>query len=211
MMKNIAIIEDDHEIGNLLTHYLNNCPDFSEVKWYGSVESFLNRQHLIFPDIVLMDIELPGMSGIEGIRLLKAEHPDTDFIVLTVYYDSDKIFQSLCAGATGYLVKNTPLEKIRESILVALDGGSPLTPQIARRVVEYFVNPSQSKNELASPLSSREREIVIGLVDGLSYKLIADRMFISIDTVRYHIRNIYKKLQVNSKAEVISKSLKGEI
>lgn len=210
-MKKIAIVEDDREIGNLLQQYLSNEKEFSEVKWYGSVESFLNRQYRNFPDIVLMDIELPGMSGIDGIRLLKEDHPATDFIVLTVYNDTDKIFQSLCAGASGYLVKNTPLDKIRESLLITLEGGSPLTPQIARRVVEYFKDPSQGKNDQKSPLSSREKEIVIGLVDGLSYKLIADRMSISIDTVRYHIKNIYKKLRVNSKAEVISKSVKGEI
>jgi DNA-binding NarL/FixJ family response regulator len=210
-MKNIAIIEDDREIGILLEQYLKKSSEFSEVTWYGSVESLLNRQHRNFPGIVLMDIELPGMSGIEGIRLLKEDHPGTDFIVLTVYNDTDKIFQSLCAGASGYLVKNTPLEKIRESIQIVLEGGSPLTPQIARRVVEYFKDPSPGKNARKSPLSLREKEIVIGLVDGLSYKLIADRMSISIDTVRYHIKNIYKKLQVNSKAEVISKSVKGEI
>ncbi len=211
MRLSIAIIEDDQEIGNLLERYLKKEKEFSEVKWYGSVESFLNRNVKQFPDVVLMDIELPGMSGIEGIRLLKEDHPDTDFIVLTIYNDTDKIFKSLCAGASGYLVKNTPLEKIKESILIALHGGSPLTPQIARRVVEYFKDPSLARNEQKSPLSSREKEIVIGLVDGLSYKLIADRMFISIDTVRYHIKNIYKKLRVNSKAEVISKSIKGEI
>lgn len=211
MRRSITIIEDDPEIGNLLEKYLGNEKEFSEVKWYVSVESFINRSVAKFPDIVLMDIELPGMSGIDGIRLLKENHPDTDFIILTIYNDTDKIFQSLCAGASGYLVKNTPLEKIKESILIALDGGSPLTPQIARKVVEHFKDPSQSRNYQKSPLSSREKEIVVGLVDGLSYKLIADRMFISIDTVRYHIKNIYKKLQVNSKAEVISKSIKGEI
>jgi len=211
MKKNIAIIEDDREIGNLLEGYLRQNASFSEVKWYVSVESFLSRQHYSFPDLFLVDIELPGMSGIEGIRLLKQDHPGTDFIVLTVYNDADKIFQSLCAGASGYLVKNTPLEKIHESILITLEGGSALTPQIARRVVEYFKDPTLVKNKRKTPLSKREREIVIGLVDGLSYKLVADRMSISIDTVRYHIKNIYKKLQVNSKAEVISKSVKGEI
>ena len=151
---------------------------------------------------------MPGMSGIDGMKLIKREFPDIDIIMLTVYNDADKIFQSLCAGATGYLLKNTPLDEIREGIELLKKGGSPMSPQIARKVVEYF---STDKKALPSLLSEKENEIVIALVDGLSYKLIADRLNISIETVRFHIKNIYRKLHVHSKAEVISKSLKGEI
>ena len=162
------------------------------------------------PDVVLMDIGLPGMSGIDGIRIIKDQHPDIDIIMLTVYHDSHKIFNSLCAGASGYLLKNTPLEEIKNSIETLHDGGAPMSPQIARKVIQYF-QPGKKLLQKKSPLTPKEKEIVVGLVDGLSYKMIADRMDISIETVRYHIKNIYQKLHVHSKAEVISKSLRGEI
>ncbi|HKI46179.1 MAG TPA: response regulator transcription factor, partial [Balneolales bacterium] len=155
-------------------------------------------------------IELPGMSGIDGMKLIKNQHPEIEIIILTVYHDSHKIFDSLCAGASGYLLKHTSLPEIKEAIETLVDGGSPMSPQIARKVIDYFKKP-EIKKEPESELTPREQEIVVGLVDGLSYKMIADRMGIAIDTVRAHIRNIYKKLHVNSKAEVIAKSLRGEI
>jgi DNA-binding NarL/FixJ family response regulator len=129
--------------------------------------------------------------------------------MLTIYHDSHKIFDSLVAGASGYLLKHTSLPEIKESIDLLLTGGAPMSPQIARKVIQHFNKPQPDKPD--SGLTSREQDIVNGLVDGLSYKLIADRFDISIDTVRAHIRNIYKKLHVNSKAEVIAKSLRGEI
>jgi len=143
-------------------------------------------------------------------KLIKNQHPEIEIIILTVYHDSHKIFDSLCAGASGYLLKHTSLPEIKEAIETLVDGGSPMSPQIARKVIDYFKKP-EIKKEPESELTPREQEIVVGLVDGLSYKMIADRMGIAIDTVRAHIRNIYKKLHVNSKAEVIAKSLRGEI
>jgi DNA-binding NarL/FixJ family response regulator len=208
-MTHIAIVEDDTQIRNLLQQYLNGQPDFSCVLSFDSVEKF--RKELkaeTQPDVLLMDIGLPGMSGIDGMKLIKRDFPKIDIIMLTVYNDPEKIFNSLCAGATGYLLKNTPLEEIKEGIELLSRGGSPMSPQIARKVVEFF---SVEKKSVSSPLSDKENEIVIALVDGLSYKLIADRLNISIETVRFHIKNIYRKLHVHSKAEVISKSLKGEI
>lgn len=205
----VGIIEDDNQIRGLLQQYLDRQPGFSCTLVYNSVESF--RKALSpsnQPDVLLMDIGLPGMSGIEGMKLIKQDYPDVDIIMLTVYNDADKIFQSLCAGATGYLLKNTPLEEIKEGIELLTRGGSPMSPQIARKVIDFF---STERKKVTSPLSEKEKEIVVGLVDGLSYKLIADRMSISLETVRFHIKNIYRKLHVHSKAEVISKSLKGEI
>jgi DNA-binding NarL/FixJ family response regulator len=158
-------------------------------------------------EVVLTDIGLPGMSGIEGIRLIKERIKAVDIIMLTVFKDENRIFKSLCAGATGYLVKDTPFPAIKDAILIIRRGGSFMSPAIARKIVEYF-NPSQKNNE---GLTSREKQIVQGLVDGLSYKLIADRLSISIDTVRSHIKKIYTKLQVNSRTELISKSYKGFI
>jgi DNA-binding NarL/FixJ family response regulator len=129
--------------------------------------------------------------------------------VFSVYNDSRKIFNSLQAGATGYLLKNTPLDEIKAGIQLLANGGSPMSPQIARKVIEFF-GPNK-KDEKVSPLSDKENEIVVAIVDGLSYKLIADRLNISIETVRFHIKSIYRKLHVHGKAEVIAKSLRGEI
>ena len=161
------------------------------------------------PNVLLMDIQLPGMSGIEGMKIIQQKYPDIEIIMLTVYHDSHKIFDSLKAGASGYLLKHTSLPEIKDAIELLMQGGAPMSPQIARKVITHFNDRGQKQQE--SNLTNREQDIVNGLVDGLSYKLIADRLDISIDTVRAHIRNIYKKLHVNSKAEVIAKSLRGEL
>lgn len=207
----VGIIEDDEQIRNGIQTYLNRQDKFACDWSYGSVEEFLkNLSHTTIPNVLIMDLGLPGMSGIEGMKIIKEKHPTVDIIVFSVYNDPKRIFDSLCAGATGYLLKNTPLEEIKEGIELLAKGGSPMSPQIARKVIEYF-GQNTKKKEVESPLSAKEKEIVVGLVDGLSYKLIADRMSISIETVRFHIKNIYRKLQVHGKAEVISKSLRGEI
>jgi len=204
----IAIIEDDVVVRRGLERYFNSQPEFEKVNTFDSVEAFFepgNEQLTI--DIVLTDIGLPGKSGIEGIRLIKERNPKTDIIMITVFNDSDKIFKSLCAGATGYILKGTSFNEIKESVLTILGGGSYMSPAIARKIVEYF-KPVQKVNE--NKLTAREDQIIKGLVDGLSYKLIADRLLISVDTVRFHIKNVYAKLEVNSKTEVIAKYLKGK-
>jgi DNA-binding NarL/FixJ family response regulator len=206
----IGIVEDDEQIREGIITYLHRHDQFVCDWSYGSVEDLLsNLSERSIPNVLIMDIGLPGMSGIEGMKIIKGKYPSIDIIVFSVYNDSKKIFDSLCAGATGYLLKNTPLEEIKDGIELLAKGGSPMSPQIARKVIEYFND--QRKVEVQSPLSLKEKEIVVGLVDGLSYKLIADRMDISIETVRFHIKNIYRKLHVHGKAEVISKSLRGEI
>lgn len=210
-MIEIGIVEDNVKIRNLIQKFLDMQESMSCKAAFDSVEEMLvylkeNKP----PDVILMDIQLPGMSGIEGISIIKKEYPDIEIIMLTIYHDSHKIFDSLCAGASGYLLKHTSLPEIKESIEALVQGGAPMSPQIARKVIQHFKQPEpQYKPE--SDLTSREQDIVNGLVDGLSYKLIADRYDISIDTVRAHIRNTYRKLHVNSKAEVIAKSLRGEI
>ncbi|MCD9016184.1 response regulator transcription factor [Parachryseolinea silvisoli] len=210
-MISVSIVEDDEQIRKGVQTFLNRQPGFSSEYTYGSIEELLKGiQQGSIPNVIIMDLGLPGMSGIEGIKLVKEKNPDIDIIVFSVYNDPKRIFDSLCAGATGYLLKNTPLEEIKEGIELLAHGGSPMSPQIARKVIEHFGQP-EKKKEVASPLSAKEKEIVVGLVDGLSYKLIADRMDISIETVRFHIKNIYRKLHVHGKAEVISKSLRGEI
>jgi len=207
----VGIVEDNKKIRDLIQRYLDMQDELSCPVAVDSVEEMIDylKEHPR-PDVILMDIQLPGMSGIKGIGLIKEEYPKIDIIMLTVYHDSHKIFNALRAGASGYLLKHTSLPEIKESILKLLDGGAPMSPQIARKVINHFQENAPKKNS-DSDLTPREHDIVNGLVDGLSYKMIADRYDISIDTVRAHIRNIYKKLHVNSKAEVIAKSLKGEI
>lgn len=211
--RQIAIVEDNVKIRNLIQQFLNMQEDMECRNAYSSVENLLTvMREGDMPAIVLMDIDLEGMSGIDGMKLIKSKYPEVEIIMLTVYHDSHKIFLSLRSGASGYLLKHTSLPEIKDAIDVVLQGGAPMSPQIARKVITHFSEPESSDVEKPdSGLTMREQEIVVGLVDGLSYKMIADRMDISIDTVRAHIRNIYKKLHVNSKAEVIAKSLRGEI
>ncbi len=207
----IGIVEDNVKIRDLIQRYLDMQDGLECPVAVDSVEEmlvFLDKH--MQPDVILMDIQLPGMSGIKGMEVIKDKYPDVDIIMLTIYHDSHKIFDSLKAGASGYLLKHTSLPEIREAIEMLLKGGAPMSPQIARKVITHF-NDQKPKKNPDSMLTSREQDIVNGLVDGLSYKMIADRFDISIDTVRAHIRNIYKKLHVNSKAEVIAKSLRGEI
>lgn len=207
----VGIVEDNKKIRDLIQRYLDMQDELSCPVAVDTVEEMLDylEEHQK-PNVILMDIQLPGMSGIEGIGIIKEKYSEIDIIMLTVYHDSHKIFDSLCAGASGYLLKHTSLPEIKESILNLLNGGAPMSPQIARKVINHF-QEQEPKKTVESGLTPREHDIVNGLVDGLSYKMIADRYDISIDTVRAHIRNIYKKLHVNSKAEVIAKSLKGEI
>jgi len=210
-MIQVGIVEDNTKIRNLIQRYLDMQDGISCKVAVDSVEDML--EHLKkhdHPDIILMDIQLPGMSGIDGIGIIKKDYPEIDIIMLTVYHDSHKIFDSLVAGASGYLLKHTSLPEIKEAVEDLAKGGAPMSPQIARKVIQYFNKPAVKKKP-ESDLTAREQDIVNGLVDGLSYKMIADRFDISIDTVRAHIRNIYKKLHVNSKAEVIAKSLRGQI
>jgi len=208
-MIRVGIVEDDKEIRGAVKEYLDDQQDFTCSLACESVESFMNHLSAdTLPDIILMDIGLPGMSGINGIKLIKEQHPDINLIVFTVYHDSDKIFQSLCAGASGYLLKNAPFSEIKQAIKIVHEGGASMSPQIARNVIEFFQEPKRKPD---SVLTDKEREIVMGLVDGMSYQMIADQSFISIETVRSHIKSIYKKLQVHSKAELIKKSFEGSI
>jgi DNA-binding NarL/FixJ family response regulator len=213
-MITIGIIEDDRDIRTGIQKYLSRQTDFICDIAADSVEDFLAMSREAgLPDVILSDIGLPGMSGIDGIRLIREQDPDVDIIMLTVYNDWQKIFNSLRAGASGYLIKNTPLTEIKQAIETVHNGGSVMSPEIARKVMEHFADPQAAALDKGgeTSLTQKEKQIVIGLVDGLSYKLLADRMDVSIDTIRFHIKNVYKKLHVNSKAEVISKSLRGEI
>ena len=209
-MITVAIVEDDPAIREAIKEFLDTQDNIICAMAFESVESILAAlDEENAPDIILMDIGLPGMSGISGIKIIKEKFPDINIIMLTVYHDTHKIFQSLCAGASGYLLKNAPFQEIGKAVEIVHAGGSTMSPQIARKVIEHFQTGKQAKPD--SNLTGKEKEVVSCLVDGLSYKMIAEQENISVETVRSHIKNIYKKLQVHSKAEVIKKSLTGEI
>lgn len=209
-MISIAIIEDDQVVRESVTEFLSQQPDMLCEYSCESCEDFFKEiDNESIPDVLLMDIELPGMNGINGIKRLSKEHPSISTTVLSVFNDPSRIFNAIKSGAKGYLLKNTKFEDIANSIRVLHAGGSPMSPEIARKVIDYFTG--NISNGYESALTQKENEVVNYLVKGLSYKLIAEKMKITINAVRFHIRNIYRKLEVNSKAEVISLSLKNKV
>jgi len=206
-MISIGIVEDQTDVRESLDYYFSLQNEILTEISASSIEEFLaEEKRELEPDVLLLDIDLPGLSGIRGIPLIKKRYPQIQIIMLTVYKDAHKIFESLKAGACGYLVKTTPLDKIKEAIIEVNNGGSPMSPVIARKVIEYF---DQTKNKIEeSILTPKEQLVVTYLVDGKSYKKIAESLGNSIDTVRTHIRNIYRKLEVSSKSELVAKHLK---
>ena len=209
-MIDIAIVEDDHVTRESLIAYIEHIADFRLMYAATSAEEGLHvmRRNTAKPDVLLLDIGLPGISGLESIAAFKQAAPDIDIIMFTTFEEEEKIFQALCAGACSYISKKTPLKTIMESIRIVHRGGSYMSPSIARKIAHYF-QPKQQEKKAA--LTNRQMEIVICLVDGLSYKKIANKLNISLDTVRSHIKNIYKVLEVNSSLEVVKKYSLGEI
>ena len=201
----IAIIEDDEKIRHYLSEQIQLQVDVKNLKVYADAESALEEMTEEPVDIALFDVNLPGMSGIYCIRQLKILHPQMQMMVLTVYDNPDTIFDALKAGATSYLLKSTPAHKILEAIAEVQQGGSPISSQIARKVIEAFA-VKEKTNEYFQELSKREQEILEQLSRGFRYKEIADKLFISLDTVRTHIRNIYEKLQVNNRTAALKKT-----
>ena len=204
-LETIAIIEDNDAIRNDLHHQLMEQQVASEINSYPDGETALKQLSKQPAQVVLCDLGLPGMNGIQCIATIKQQHPQTEVLVLTVYDDTENIFNAIKAGASGYLLKSTPSEKIMESISEVLSGGSPISASIARKVLQTF-SIQQKGNSLFQDLGRREQEILEWLNKGYRYKEIADKLFISIETVRTHIRNIYNKLQVNSRVEALRKT-----
>lgn len=177
------------------------------LKTFGNTEDFLSWQQKHKQDdfILLLDIQLPGKSGVESLPFIKKNAPDLDVIILTTFEETDMIFKALSAGACSYVSKRTSLTKIQEAVEVVAGGGSYMSPAIARKIADFYA-PKPSKS-----LTKRQQEIVSGIVNGKSYKMIAEDLFISLDTVRSHIKNIYSTLEINSKAELIRKSYNNEL
>jgi DNA-binding NarL/FixJ family response regulator len=201
----VAIVEDDEGVRDALIRILARSTDLRCLGWYGSGEDALRGLPTLNPDVVLMDIHLPGMSGVECVRSLKLRERSPQVVMLTVYEDSEPIFESLAAGAAGYLLKRTPPAELLEAVRDVHYGGAPMSSQIARRVVESFRNAPAAPEKHA--LSPREQEILQRLAQGLLIKEIAVELGIGFDTVRTHIRRIYEKLQVHSRAQAVAKYL----
>jgi DNA-binding NarL/FixJ family response regulator len=204
----VAIVDDDEGIRSSLASLIRRSPTCKLAGDYANAEIAVREIPRDPPDVVLMDINLPGMNGVECVRQLKAAVPKVQFLMLTVYEDSDSLFNSLKAGASGYLLKRTASARLLEAIRDVNAGGSPMTPQLARRVVQFFARPPGDE-PVSARLTPGEKEFLDQLAKGYAYKEIADRMKISIDTVRSYVRTVYEKLHVHSRTEAVVKYLRG--
>ena len=206
VLTRVAIVEDDAWIRNNLARELAKAPGFSCLGAFGTAEAAVEAIPALSPDVVLMDINLPGMDGVQCVRRLKDLCPEVQFLMLTVYEESENIFNSLLAGARGYLLKRTPMDKLLEAIRQVQEGGAPMSDHIARKVVQYF-NQKGTRASTLEALSPRETQVLEKLAGGASYKEVADQLTLSIDTVRMNVRHIYNKLHVHSRGEAVAKYL----
>ena len=198
----VSIVEDDPQARKIFASWISRAPGFRLAGDWGDAEKALEALPAKKPDVVLMDINLPGMSGVEAVKRLKPLLPDTQFVMLTVYEDADHIYNALAAGATGYLLKQTPRAELLSAVEDVHHGGSPMTSNIARKVVQSF---KQAKAPSGQELSPREQEVLELLARGYLYKEIAERLNISVPTVNTYVRRMYEKLQVRSRAQAVAK------
>lgn len=205
MLKSIAIIEDDDKIRTYLVKQMRLNMETGDIFEFSNGEQAVKELSIQPVEIALFDIQLPGIDGIECIRKLKLIHPRMQFMVLTIYDNADNIFKALRAGANSYILKSTPPDRVIEAIHELYNGGSPISSEIARKVIEAF-QVKENGNEYFQHLSKREQEMLEQLSHGFRYKEIADNLFVSTETVRTHIRNIYEKLQVNSRIQALKKT-----
>ena len=203
----IAIVEDVREIREGLARLINTTPGHRCTGVYASMEEALEKIPNNLPDLVLSDIGLPGIDGISGITILKERYPELLILMLTVYDDNERIFDALCAGACGYLLKKTPWEKVVEALKEAVEGGSPMSPDVARRVINLFREIKPPK-EASYELTPHEVRLLRMLVEGHSYKTAAAELHVSVNTIKFHLRHIYDKLQVHTKSEAVAKALR---
>lgn len=206
-MISVSIVDDDQALRESIATFVNGSPGFRCLSTYRDAKSALEGLPADRPDVVLMDINMAGMDGIACVQQLKALMPETQTVMLTVYEDADKIFRALAAGASGYLLKRLTPAKLLEAIQEVHQGGSPMSSSIARKVVASFQKPAAA-GEKSAHLTPREEEVLDCLAQGLTYKQIAERLGISIDTIRTHLRRIYEKLHVQSRTEAVAKYLR---
>src|SRR5258705_6542704 len=202
----VAIVEDQRDIRECLTFLIDGTDGYACTGSYRTMEEALDGIGRQLPTVVLSDIGLPGMNGIEGIRILKERHPDLLILMLTVYDDDERIFDAMCAGASGYLLKKTPPAKLLESLKEAVGGGAPMSPEVARRVITLFreIRPPDRADYQLTPHETRLLKL---FVEGHIYKTAAVELGVSVNTVNFHVRSIYEKLQVHTRSEAVAKAL----
>ena len=206
----VAIFEDNAQLREGLFKLVEASDGFTCVGAFANGADIVRQTSSTRPDVILMDIEMPVVNGIDAVKKVRERFPDIKILMETIFEDDDKIFRSICNGANGYILKNTPPEDILRSIREIYEGGAPMSPIVAAKVLKMFKHNAPSEaNE--NNLSSREKEILKCLVEGMSYKLIASTCFISIDTVNGHIKNIYRKLEVHSKGAAVAKAIRGKM
>jgi DNA-binding NarL/FixJ family response regulator len=206
----VAIVEDEREVREGLGALISGTAGFTCAAGYRTMEDALAAIGDVAPDVVLVDIGLPGMSGIDGIRILRDQLADTPILALTVYDDDDRVFEALCAGASGYLLKNTPPARLLESLAEAVRGGAPMSPEVAQRVVRLF-REFRPPERASYHLTPQEIELLKLLVEGHHYKTAAEEMHVSVNTISFHLKNIYAKLRVHSKTEAVAKALRERL
>lgn len=206
----VAIIEDRREIREGLAMLIDGTDGYSCVGTFATMEDAIARIHQDLPQVALVDIGLPGMSGIEGIAILRERHPEVALLMLSVYDDDERIFKALCAGACGYLLKKTPPARLLESIREVISGGAPMSPAVARKVI-YLFREFRPPEKSEFHLTPHETKLLRMLVEGHNYKSVAVELGVSINTVSFHMRRIYEKLQVHSKSEAVSKALRQRL
>jgi DNA-binding NarL/FixJ family response regulator len=206
----VAIVEDLRVVREGLAVLINGTPGFRCTESFRTMEETLARIGASLPDVVVTDLGLPGMSGTDGIRILRERYPELPILALTIYDDDDEVFRALCAGACGYLLKSTPPDRLLDGIREVAGGGAPMSPQVARRVVTLF-RDFRPPERASCRLTPQEIELLRLLVDGHHYKTAADKMGISRHTVSFHLRNIYTKLEVHSKSEAVARALRDRL
>jgi DNA-binding NarL/FixJ family response regulator len=206
----VLLVEDQRDVREGLSALINGSTGFRCLAAFRTMEEALRAVDKELPDVVLTDVGLPGMSGIEGARILKQTHPELPVVALTVYDDDEDVFSALCAGATGYLLKNTPPAKLLESLKEVVSGGAPMSPEIALRVIRLFREFSPPPRA-SYRLTQQEVQLLKLIVNGHTYKTAAHELDISISTVSFHLQNIYNKLQVHSKTEAVAKALRDRL
>lgn len=205
----VVVVEDDKNIRDGLSSLFESAKGFKLNAAFENCEAALRQMKDTFPDVILMDISMPGMNGIDCVKKIISVKPETKIIMLTVYEENEKIYDALRAGASGYILKRSTLREILDAIREVMIGGAPMSPSIAKKVLNYFNQVGKKTNDIN--LTAREAEILKELVAAQSYNSIAEKLFISLDTVRSHIKSIYQKLHVNSKAEAVAKALKENL
>jgi DNA-binding NarL/FixJ family response regulator len=204
----VAIIEDHQKVRECLEFLLNDTPGYRCVGSFRSMEEALEKIKFNLPDVALVDLGLPGMSGVEGVRILKEKYPRMLMLINTVYDDDDRIFKALCAGASGYLLKKTPPSRLLECLNEAIAGGAPMSPEVARKVLHLFrqIRPPEHGDYNLTP---HELRLLKLLVEGHSYKTAAVKLGVSVKTISFHLQKIYEKLQVHSKSEAVAKAFRN--